>query len=109
MRWKKVWEDQKQRIPGSLLGGEATSIRFRMEADFTDMKDTAVFYYEKDGKWLQLGTEKKLYFGLDHFSAAAGLTVLLCNDGNRWQQYFLQISRYEMDFKSRKERGKLCQ
>ena len=60
-------EDQKQRIPWNPLGGEATSIRFRMEADFTDMKDTAVFYYEKDGKWLQIGTEKKLYFGLDHF------------------------------------------
>ena len=60
-------EDQKQRIPWKPLGGEATSIRFRMEADFTDMKDTAVFYYEKDGKWLQIGTEKKLYFGLDHF------------------------------------------
>ena len=60
-------EVEKQRIPWGTLTGETTTIRFRVETDFTDMKDTAAFYYEKDGKWLQIGVEKQLHFGLDHF------------------------------------------
>lgn len=48
------------------FGGE--KVRLRLEVDFTEMKDTASFYYiEEDGTRKKLGGDHKLYFKLDHF------------------------------------------
>ena len=55
---------------------EQQQARLKLEVDFTDMKDTASFYYwKKDengrksffGKWEKVGPDHKLYFKLDHF------------------------------------------
>lgn len=50
-------------------GGQA---RFRLEADFTNMKDTASLYYlaqsNSCARWEKAGPDYKLHFGLDHFT-----------------------------------------
>ena len=50
-------------------------VRFRLEVDFTRMKDTASFYYWKEegegdpsGRWGKIGLDHRLYFKLDHFT-----------------------------------------
>lgn len=43
-------------------------VRLRLEADFTDMRDCAAFFYEESGSWQQLGIVQKLYFKMDHFT-----------------------------------------
>ncbi len=45
-------------------------VKLRLEADFTDMADTAKFFYENDGAFIALGAEHKLAFRLDHFTGA---------------------------------------
>ena len=51
-------------------------IRLRIDADFTDMADTAQFSYEKNGTFVKLGGPHKLAFRLDHFTGARfGLCV----------------------------------
>ncbi len=44
--------------------------RLRIDADFTDMVDTAQFSYGKDGTFVNLGGPRKLAFRLDHFTGA---------------------------------------
>lgn len=49
-------------------------ITLRISADFTEMKDIARFAYLDQGKWTDLGIEKKLNFSLKHFCGCrAGL------------------------------------
>lgn len=51
-------------------------VRLRIDADFTDMADTAQFSYEKNGTFVKLGGPHKLVFRLDHFTGARfGLCV----------------------------------
>ena len=45
-------------------------VKLRLEADFTDMADTARFFYENDGAFIALGAEHRLAFRLDHFTGA---------------------------------------
>lgn len=45
-------------------------VRLRIDADFSDMADTARFSYEKDGAFVPLGAVHKLAFRLDHFTGA---------------------------------------
>ncbi len=41
---------------------------FRIDCDFTDMKDAARFYFSVDGKsWERVGPETKMYYTLPHF------------------------------------------
>lgn len=47
---------------------ETSSIRLKVKVDFWQMKDEAVFYYQKEGQWNQIGDAQKLYFKLDHFT-----------------------------------------
>ena len=47
---------------------EGEQIRLKVVADFTKMKDTAKFYYQKGWGWQKLGVDHKLYFKLDHFT-----------------------------------------
>lgn len=47
---------------------EGSSVRLRVEADFTDMQDKAKFYYLDGAKWRKIGVDRKLYFRLDHFT-----------------------------------------
>lgn len=64
---------------------EEEQIRLKLEVDFTDMRDTASFYYwKKDGegkrnffgRWEKVGPDHRLYFRLDHFTGCRfGLTV----------------------------------
>lgn len=51
---------------------ESPVVRFRLEADFSDMLDEVSFFYEKDGSFVKLGQEKKMYFKLDHFTGCRG-------------------------------------
>lgn len=44
------------------------SIRLKVSADFSDMKDEAEFYYEEHGTWKKIGITHKLFFKLDHFT-----------------------------------------
>lgn len=49
-------------------------VTLRMCADFSDMKDEVLFFYELDGKWIPFGKCHKLYFMLDQFvGCRAGL------------------------------------
>ncbi len=67
-----------------VLPVEGNCVQLKLEADFTEMKDTAAFYYKEgaDGTesdvagaekgrsgqdWKKLGPDHKLYFKLDHF------------------------------------------
>jgi beta-xylosidase len=45
---------------------EENCVELKIHADFTDMRDTAEFFYRRNGKWVKAG-EQKLYFKLDHF------------------------------------------
>ncbi len=76
-------ERETEAIPlGEITRG--AQVRLRLEADFTRMRDTAVFSYWKDGepgkpwlgKWVRAGGEHRLFFRLDHFAGCRfGLTV----------------------------------
>ena len=60
---------------------EENKVRLMLEADFTNMHDTAYFYYkgaasEESASWIKVGLEHKLYFKLDHFTGCRfGLVV----------------------------------
>lgn len=59
--------------PGTELGrirmeSGVSQIYLRIEANFGVYTDQAVFFYQKDDKWIQLGPEHSLYFKLDHFT-----------------------------------------
>lgn len=45
----------------------SSSVRLKMHADFSDMKDEVSFFYQSGDKWIPVGTPHKLYFLLDHF------------------------------------------
>lgn len=47
---------------------EEESVRLRLTADFTQMRDEARFYYRRGQEWKKLGITQKLYFKLDHFT-----------------------------------------
>ncbi len=61
----------------SELPGDINNVSFKIEADFTDMKDEAEFYYlDKYDKWIKIGITHKMQFLLDHFTGARfGLAV----------------------------------
>lgn len=47
---------------------QAKTIYFKAGCDFTNMKDTAIFYYSPDGKtWQPLGNPLKMSYTLPHF------------------------------------------
>lgn len=64
-------EDDTQIIHTS-VPFENGKIRLRLEADYTDMKDTIKFYYksadQEADEWSQLGPDKKVSFNLKHFA-----------------------------------------
>jgi len=44
------------------------TVHFKATCDFTDKKDTAIFYYSIDGKnWIKTGTPLKMTYTLPHF------------------------------------------
>ncbi len=47
---------------------DAPGVTLKVHGDFTDKKDEADFYYEKDGVWKPIGISQKQYFKLDHFT-----------------------------------------
>ena len=49
---------------------EGDSVRIRVDADFTDMKDEAKFFYfdRSDFTYKKIGITHKMYFKLDHFT-----------------------------------------
>lgn len=61
------------------LGGSAAQLK--LEVDFTEMKDTAAFYYRRadageEEPWIPIGAPHRLYFRLDHFTGCRfGLAV----------------------------------
>lgn len=44
------------------------TIRLRIDAEFTNMKDEANFFYQNQGEWKKIGITHKLFFKLDHFT-----------------------------------------
>ena len=59
---------------------ETDYARVRIAADFANMKDTAQFFFEKDGSFVPVGNVHKLAFRLDHFTGARfGLAVFSTN------------------------------
>lgn len=54
---------EMQRVPLS-----QNTIYFKAECDFTNMRDTAYFYYSLDGKaWTRIGSSLKMRYTLPHF------------------------------------------
>ena len=47
---------------------EGKEFRLKVEADFTDRKDEAQFFYFKDDRWVKIGPTHKLHYKLDHFT-----------------------------------------
>ena len=47
---------------------EGTVVRFRVEADFAQMKDEAEFFYNVGTGFQKIGVTQKLYFKMDHFT-----------------------------------------
>ena len=45
-----------------------STVRFRVEVDFAQMKDEAKFYYDCGSGFESIGIAQKLYFKLDHFT-----------------------------------------
>lgn len=45
-----------------------TTVRFRVEANFTEMKDEVRFFYHNGTRFVQIGSLHKLYFKMDHFT-----------------------------------------
>lgn len=44
------------------------TVYLKAECDFTDKKDTAIFFYSLDGKsWIRIGSELKMAYTLPHF------------------------------------------
>lgn len=61
----------KDVLPGNETARTAitsSSVRLKMHADFSRMKDEVTFYYLEDDAWIALGTPHELYFTLDHFA-----------------------------------------
>lgn len=70
-------------MPGTLKERmllEGTVVKLRIKADFDDMVDTAQFFYEKDGEYVQVGGKHNLYYKVDHFT---GCRVGLFNFATR--------------------------
>ena len=59
--------DAKEQERDAVLVKEE-QLRLRVEVEFTDMKDTARFFYQKGRDWQKIGPDHKLYFKLDHFT-----------------------------------------
>lgn len=56
-------------------------VSLRIIGDFMNMKDHIQCFYEKDGKWVQLGETTKHYFTLDHFTGCRiGLFIYSTED-----------------------------
>lgn len=47
---------------------DETVVRFRAEADFSQMKDEVRFLYHDGKEFVQIGVTHKLYFKMDHFT-----------------------------------------
>lgn len=63
-------------------------VRLRLEADFEDRRDEAVFYYEENESWRQLGTVQKLYFKMDHFTGCRfGLFLYAKKETGGWADF----------------------
>ncbi len=45
-----------------------SKVRFKVLADFMNMKDEAEFFYEDHGEWKRIGTIHKMSFKLEHFT-----------------------------------------
>lgn len=61
-------EPEKEEI---LIPWEEERVGLRLEADFTEMRDTVSFYYRREApgaSWQKAGPEHRLYFKLDHFA-----------------------------------------
>lgn len=43
-------------------------VTFRLEIDYTDMRDTARFLVRTDAGWIPIGHPHRLWFKLDHFT-----------------------------------------
>lgn len=61
-------EDSSGGIEWETILVQNSKVRLKLEVDFTNMKDTAIFYYQEGKLWKRLGIEHKLYFKLDHFT-----------------------------------------
>lgn len=58
-------------FPGRMLESihlTCNSVKVRLEADFTNLKDELLFFYEKDGKMIKVGDELKMEYRVDHFT-----------------------------------------
>lgn len=75
----------------ALVLAPSSKLRLRVEADFTQMKDLASFYYEDNGKWKQLGPDNKMAFRLDHFT---GVRFGLCSYATKETGGFAVFSQF---------------
>ncbi len=61
-------EDVNAGVLQEIVEVDIEKIRLRIEADFTQMKDEAKFFYDVGEGFQQIGVSHKLYFKLDHFT-----------------------------------------
>ena len=63
----KSWDDNGE-ITAEEIEFEQDKVTFKIDVDFTYMKDEAYFYYKVGENWEKIGVTHKLRFSLDHFT-----------------------------------------
>lgn len=60
--------DAEEGILQEMIEADSAFVRFRVKADFAQMKDEACFFYDMGRGFRQIGVTQKLYFKMDHFT-----------------------------------------
>lgn len=61
-------EDADEGVLQEIAEVKGAVVRFRVAADFTQMKDEAEFFYHAGDGFQKIGAAQKLYFKMDHFT-----------------------------------------
>lgn len=57
-------------LPGTVvekIAMEGSEIRVKISTDFSDMRDTAEFFYKEGKRWVRIDYKHRLFFRMDHF------------------------------------------
>jgi len=65
-RMGDIWDNQPP-IEQARIQVDSPVVTLKVEADFTELKDEACFFYQENNLWQPLGDAHQLYFKLDHF------------------------------------------
>lgn len=76
---------------------KGSTAEFRVEADFSQMPDTAAFFYRDGDTWQSLGIRQKQYFKMDHF-VGCRFALFSCSTKETGGYADFQRFRYRFSF-----------